>query len=487
MVNKYGADDSEREEMFIYSDICDRIQERRRKAYKLRRRKDRITAFRTYLIVFLVGILIGYIQHVIGRMDQGKTPDPAPTAIVAEQETKEDTKTEAAETVTAEDAAESVTASAPAKTGSEEAPVHEAASSTWRNSTKTHELTVNSLIRYDESHVIANFSACTAVGYGLGSGTVISAEADFGFEVSALDADRVAVRIYDNSGKNIQSVFLTAGLAGQDYALETAGDNLFILQGYEACPDGLGVIAVTFSNDITVSAGVFKEQGKLYAVNIEKESTAVSSVNARKNIKQLMDEIQITPEDALFTDPIYYPIVPVTETEATDTGYWLAKSAELTEENWSDAHKMQAFYLYITQNMAYDHYVLSQNDKSRSFLLEDYSGDLYISKTNIGICQDFANIMAILCRGQGIPALVMSNSKHGVTIVYIEDYGRWVPVDCTADLQNGVYGEDMAAWVHADNSPYSHLNVLDPAEFTRLSIGNESDMEYYGVPDPYKP
>lgn len=484
MVNKYGADDSEREEMFIYSDICDRIQERRRKALKLRRRQDRITAFRTYLIVFLVGILIGYIQHVIGRMDHGKTPDPAPTAIVAEQETEEATEVaEVPKTVPTEP----VTASTPDETASEEAPVHETASSTWRNSTKTHDLTVNSLIRYDESHVIANFSACTAVGYGLDSGLAISAEADFGFEVSALDADRVAVRIYDNSGKNIQSVFLTAGLAGQDYALETAGDNLFILQGYKACPDGLGVISVTFSNDITVSAGVFKEQGKLYAVNIENESTAVSSVNARKNIKQLMDEIQIAPEDALFTDPIYYPIVPVTTTEATDTAYWLAKSAELTEENWSDAHKMQVFYLYITQNMAYDHYVLSQNDKSRSFLLEDYSGDLYISKTNIGICQDFANIMAILCRGQGIPALVMSNSKHAVTIVYMADYGRWVPIDCTSDVQNGVYGEDMAAWVHADIPPYSHLNVLDPAEFTRLSIGNESDMEYYDVPDPYKP
>lgn len=482
MLNKYGADDSEREDMFLYSGIHDRIKERRRISARLGRKAARREAFKRYSVLFVIGFTAGCVLNIVGnRTEPVKTPDPA--AVVTEQETYDGTEAEA---VMAEDAAEPVTASVAGTERTEEAAVQEPVS-TWHNATKTHDLTVNSLIRYDEDHVVANFSDCTAVGYGLASGRVISAEADFGFEVSVLDADRVAVRIYDNSGQDIRPVFLTAGLAGEDLAVETADDNLFLLPGYGTCPDGLGVLSVTFSNETTLSAGVFKEQGKLYAVNIAREDDAVATVNARENIAGLLDEIQITPEDALFTDPIYYPIVPVTETETTDTAYWLAKSGELTGENWSDAHKVQAFYCYITQNMAYDYYVLSQNEKGRSFLSGDYSGDLYASRTHIGICQDFSDIMAIMCRGQGIPALTMSDGKHAVTIVYIRDYGRWMPVDCTSDVQNGVYGEDMTAWVKENRTPYAHFDQLNPAVFTNIHIGNSADMEHHGIPDPYRP
>lgn len=483
MLNKYGADDSEREDMFLYSGIHDRIKERRRISAKLGRKEARRAAFKRYFILFVIGFTAGCVLNIAGnRMDQaGKTPDPVPAAVAAETEAHDGT--EAVETVVAENAAEPVT---DAPDGTKEAPVQET-SSTWHNSTKTHDITVNSLIRYDNDHVVANFSDCTAVGYGLDSGRVISAEADFGFEVSVLDTDRVAVRMYDNSGQGIRPVFLTAGLAGGDLALETSGDDLFVLPGYGACPDGLGVISVTFSDETTLSAGVFKEQGKLFAVNIAEENDAVATVNVRENIAGILDGIQITPEDALFTDPIYYPIVPVTGTETTDTGYWLEKSGELAGENWSDAHKVQAFYSYITQNMAYDYYVLSQNEKSRSFLLEDYSGDLYASRTHIGICQDFSDIMAIMCRGQGIPALTMSNGRHAVTIVYIGDYGRWMPIDCTSDVKNGVYGEDMTAWVKEDRETYAHFDRLDPAVFDSVHIGNGPDMDFYGIPDPYRP
>lgn len=464
-------------------EIYERTTESLRISDKLTRRYRRIRAFKKYSVIFIIGFSLGCILHIAGDRIGELSKDQAPAA------------TEVTGTYTQSGETDDAGAGAvlPDKPVQEEAPAPDApaeasvqAASGWRVSSKEHTITTDTLIRYDDTRVITNFYGCAATGYGMSSGITVGAEADFGFELRVTDEDSVTVRTYNNTGEHIVPVSVTAGLSTGDQKMDASGDQTqYTVSGYGACPDGLGEVSVTFSDGNTLSMGVFKEHGTLYAVNIMDADDAVALVGVRENIQSLLDKAGVTEKDALYTDPVYYPIVPADQTERTDTDYWVAKSAELVEKDWSGARKAMAFYNYIAGNMAYDYYVLSQNDKGRCFLYNDYTGTWYISNTRTGICQDFADVMSIMCRAQGIPALTMSNGSHAVTVLYLEDYGRWVPVDCTADVEYGVYGEDVTDWVKDDRMRYSHFDRLNPAVFDCISIGNYPDMQYYGIPDIY--
>ena len=87
-----------------------------------------------------------------------------------------------------------------------------------------------------------------------------------------------------------------------------------------------------------------------------------------------------------------------------------------------------------------------------------------------------------MCRAQGIPALVLANGRHAITVAYIADYGRWISIDSTADIENDVYQEDYTAWVKSNKARYAHLGYVKLADPSRISIGNYADMEKFGVP-----
>lgn len=133
-------------------------------------------------------------------------------------------------------------------------------------------------------------------------------------------------------------------------------------------------------------------------------------------------------------------------------------------------------------NLAYDHWTVSEGANSRAFLYEDYTGTYFTSQTHAGVCEDFAQIFAIMCRGQGIPAFAVENSTHAMSVCYIKDYGRWLTVDTTVDLFHALYREDPSETVGTDAVRYSHLNRMSGASFSTVVIGNISDMELYGIP-----
>ena len=72
--------------------------------------------------------------------------------------------------------------------------------------------------------------------------------------------------------------------------------------------------------------------------------------------------------------------------------------------------------------------------------LEDYYNnyddpELRMSATNIGVCRDFSNVFAIMCREIGIPCVLCSSNKqhHMWNAVYLND--QWYFVDFTSDIR----------------------------------------------------
>lgn len=364
---------------------------------------------------------------------------------------------------------------------STEAETHEAPAATWHASSKEHDISVNSILTYDGG-AIWNFADCTAVGAGVNSDIAVPSEADYGFIVTVLDSNSATITPYNNSAEYIVPTKVTAELSTGNLEITESYES-YTITGYDDCSNGFGMVTVDFSNGRTLVAGVFKENGRLYAVNINSNKTiATNAVDRRLVLAKLMQDAGITEEDCVSTDPIYYPIVPVNKGEVTDTAYWVTKSSELVEDNWTDAHKIMTFYNYVIDNFAYDDWVVAQGSKGRCFYNNDYSGKYYISNTNVGICEDFSQVIAIMCRAQGIPALVLDNHKHAVTVVYIEDYNRWFLIDSTADIENDAYQEDYTVWVKNDSVRYKSFGYTTATNFYKASIGNYADMEQFGIP-----
>ena len=353
---------------------------------------------------------------------------------------------------------------------------------TWHESTKKHDdLDVNSTLKF-EDRLVWNFSDCTAVGQSATEDVTTATEADYGFIIRVKDNDTVIVDPYDNSNTGIIPVAVIAEVASGDY-ISTETLDTYEITGYGNCVNGLGLVKVTFSDDIILTAGVFKENDRLYAVNINKDtSKATRIINCRLAFESLMDKAGITAADAVYTDPIYYPIVPVNPGEVTDTAYWVKESSNIVESDWSDAHKVMAFYNYIIDNFAYDDWALSKGQHNRWFYYNDFTGKYYISKTHVGVCEDFAQVFAILCRAQGIPALEIHNPNHAMAAAYVEDYGRWILVDPTADIMHDAYQEDYTVWKDAKATRYAHLNNVSDTSFESIAIGNYEDMKLQGIP-----
>lgn len=442
-------------------------------------RKGTARADRKAKIIFTVkwfgiGFVVGLVLTMLTSCG---TPG---VSMDASQETA---VTESAEETVTETVPETEETEVPSETVPEstEAETHEAPAATWHASSKEHDISVNSILTYEDG-AIWNFADCTAVGAGVNSDIAVPSEADYGFIVTVLDSNSATITPYNNSAEYIVPIKVTAELSTGNLETTESYDS-YTITGYDDCSNGFGTVTVDFSNGRTLVAGVFKENGRLYAVNINSNKTiATNAVDRRLVLAKLMQDAGITEEDCVSTDPIYYPIVPVNKGEVTDTAYWVTKSSELVEDNWTDAHKIMTFYNYVIDNFAYDDWVVAQGSKGRCFYNNDYSGKYYISRTNVGICEDFSQVIAIMCRAQGIPALVLDNHKHAVTVVYIEDYNRWFLIDSTADIENDAYQEDYTVWVKNDSVRYKSFGYTTATNFYKASIGNYADMEQFGIP-----
>lgn len=144
--------------------------------------------------------------------------------------------------------------------------------------------------------------------------------------------------------------------------------------------------------------------------------------------QEFAKSIRVTMEDE--NSPFLYPNQYCwydAESEA------VAKAAELCEGLETDAQKVKAVYQFITWQLNYD-YIKALTVKL------DYLPDVDETlSSGLGICFDYASLLACMLRSQGIPTKLVigtvapRNLSHAWNSAYVD--GEWVHLDATYDSQ----------------------------------------------------
>ena len=199
-----------------------------------------------------------------------------------------------------------------------------------------------------------------------------------------------------------------------------------------------------------------------------------------------MEQYGMTMEHALYTENIHYPIVIMSPGEKNDVEPWITLSHELVEDDWTDMRKVLAFYDYCFDNLMYDYWIAHKTDRhARWRYYRDYTGKYYISNTHIGVCEDFANVIAIMCRANNIPAFVSNTEAHAWEAIYIRDYNRWISMDISEDMYWYVGSEDMNDIGNWSDKRYRTVDYVAHIP-TQLHIGNYEDMKRHGIFYPWQ-
>ena len=138
---------------------------------------------------------------------------------------------------------------------------------------------------------------------------------------------------------------------------------------------------------------------------------------------------------------------------------WNTQTEELADEICAgcetDEEKVQAIYNWIIHNFEYDynyHAIIQYFDIQRTL------------RTHKGVCYDFSNLFAALCRSQNIPCYVVdgkpydhSLAAHTWNRVYYND--SWWDVDVTNDMSasnhsGNIYGFRKLGSPHSSDEEY---------------------------------
>ena len=155
-------------------------------------------------------------------------------------------------------------------------------------------------------------------------------------------------------------------------------------------------------------------------------------VNGRGNFVKAMKNID--PNDCLDLDEITYP-TSGSNGRVTHVDLWVEKGKELIKDDWTDEAKVFAFVNYIASNVAYDSYKVDKLKYSRARVASTDTYDGYTDDNNfayyngVGVCWDYTNILAIMCRSNGIPCTSYDEYMHTYNAIYLN--GHWMPIDIT--------------------------------------------------------
>lgn len=163
---------------------------------------------------------------------------------------------------------------------------------------------------------------------------------------------------------------------------------------------------------------------------------------------------------SLALDKFYYPNYDFGNPAKyrCDTQKWIDLSNSLVEKNWSKEHKAYVIYDWIIRNIAFDYYDVEHCPSSRSAYYKDWSGKWHVWNTKCGVCFDYANILAIMYRAQGIPTVLIGsdNFNHDWNVAYIN--GRWIELDASMNAKYKVETSDVnkRTEFHSEGTLYSY-------------------------------
>ncbi len=142
-----------------------------------------------------------------------------------------------------------------------------------------------------------------------------------------------------------------------------------------------------------------------------------------------------SPENYLDLTDIVYPGDGY-EGDVNEVKDWERVSDELIyDRNISDQFKVYIFTRYLRNNYAYDKWKcdVKQSRAAKANVWSDPK--LFMFHTKVGVCWDFTNVLAIMCRHQGIPATSIDSDEdnHTINAIYVDD--QWIIIDMTRLLK----------------------------------------------------
>ena len=190
----------------------------------------------------------------------------------------------------------------------------------------------------------------------------------------------------------------------------------FTIEGLENEQEALGFLYRTGSKTSTC-----RVSGNIY------DASSIDEQITRWN--KLLEDAN--PDDYLSNDKITYPTSGSGGAVRHVTQWEEISDTLVKRDDWTDEMKVFAFVDYLSKNVAYDTYRTNQeNNRSRASIAGDYTKDKYFTLgNNVGVCWDFANILAIMCRHHGIPCTSVENDYHTINAVWLG--GEWLGIDIT--------------------------------------------------------
>lgn len=253
-------------------------------------------------------------------------------------------------------------------------------------------------------------------------------------------------------------------------------DNSFNLEKQD---NGLFTVTVYFDNDAKCSVPLYVNDGQAYAVYTISgtEETARIALEKPGVIRNLAESHNVTPEKSLSVDSedIAYPTPAINSQYRCDTDLWRELAHEIVpDDSLADSVKVVMLHDWMTENLAYDNYKAIKLGQSRAAHYKDYTGTWSVYNTHTGVCSDFINIFAIMCRELGIPcgSLDSKSINHTWSIVYLD--GEWWEVDLTWDIKRYVYKEDVTDVSGTQTIRYSDfLTLLPTNDLDKVTHVNE--------------
>ena len=268
------------------------------------------------------------------------------------------------------------------------------------------------------------------------NGTEVPVEAEYGLTLSVnrqKSKTAIYIQAYNNTDKELEIRYGT--LEGMDKnndfsrrvtvsykkrKLETSDYDIGLYKLTVSFRNGNDVSVYFYVNDTSTVPCI---ADKMLADDFKKCSAR------REGVWATLAAAGVTEKNSLSLKKMYYPNYPFDEDYRCDTEKWIDLSDELTEDDWTAEHKAFVIFDWVINNIAYDRYMADNFSYSRATTYEDWSGKYSIWDTRTGVCHDFANILVIMFRAQGIPATTIGSEKlnHVWTVACIN--GRWIELD----------------------------------------------------------
>ena len=212
---------------------------------------------------------------------------------------------------------------------------------------------------------------------------------------------------------------------------------------------GLYRFETTFSEGSTVYMYFYVNVTSSAPCIAENVSPSVmkSYIYRRQQLIKALNAAGTTNKNTLALDKYYYPNYSFDKNYRCDTEKWAKLSGEIVESDWTAEHKAYAIFDWVVNNIAYDVYLADNLKYSRATTNEDWSGKYSVWETHTGICHDYANVLTIMYRAQGIPATTIGSDSmnHVWNVAYINN--RWVELDAAACNRYDVKTEDTSELV----------------------------------------